>query len=150
MRIEGVARTGNPMRIEDLTKIIPDLNREPIKPALPSSEPEDLQNEVKHHKTDIRGNTTPQTIKEPEDQPVEEPKILDTKILGKQVNQANALAESLDRGINFFVDEASGLSAVKVVHNATDEVIRTIPPEEFLHFVANVKKVTGLFFDNLV
>lgn len=149
MRIEGGVRAANPMRIEDLTKIIPDLNREPIKPALPSSEPGDPQNEVKHRKTDIRGNIVPQTIKEPEDQPVE-PKILDTKILGEQINEANALAESLDRGINFFVDEASGLPAVKVVHKATDEVIKTIPPEEFLHFVANVKKVTGLFFDNLV
>ena len=67
--------------------------------------------------------------------------------LGGQIKEANKLAESLDRSLRFFVHKDSGRAAVKVVDNNTGKVIKTIPPEEFLNFVAKIKKVAGIFFD---
>jgi len=67
--------------------------------------------------------------------------------LDGQIKQANQLAESLDRGLRFFVHEDSGRPAVNVVDNSTHQVIKTVPPEQFLDLVAKVTKVAGIFFD---
>jgi len=64
-----------------------------------------------------------------------------------QVKQANQLAESLNRSIRFFVDEESGRTAVNVVDKNTHQVIKSIPPEQFLDLVARVTKIAGIFFD---
>jgi flagellar protein FlaG len=67
--------------------------------------------------------------------------------LANQIKQANQLADSLDRGIRFFVHEDSGRTAVNVVDNSTHQVIKTVPPEQFLDLVAKVTKIAGIFFD---
>ncbi len=70
--------------------------------------------------------------------------------LESQIKEANQLAYSLDRSLRFFVHQDSGRAAVKVVDNNTDRVIKTIPSEQFLNFVAKIKKVAGIFFDKSV
>jgi flagellar protein FlaG len=67
--------------------------------------------------------------------------------LTDQIKQVNQLADSLDRGIRFFVHEDSGRTAVNVVDNSTHQVIKTVPPEQFLDLVAKVTKIAGIFFD---
>jgi flagellar protein FlaG len=70
--------------------------------------------------------------------------------LADQVKQANQLAKSLNRSLHFFIHEDSGRLAINVVDNITQEVVRTIPPEQFLDLSAKLTKIAGLFFDRLV
>ena len=84
------------------------------------------------------------------EEPSEEKRDLNQENLESQVKRANQLAESLDRSIRFFVHEDSGRTAVNVVDNSSHQIVKTIPPEQFLDLVARVTKIAGIFFDELV
>ena len=66
------------------------------------------------------------------------------------VDEANLLAETFpDHRIAFAMDDASEEVVVRVVDNETNEVVRQVPPQEFLELVAKVQQLVGLFFDGL-
>lgn len=48
------------------------------------------------------------------------------------VNQVNEFVQTLNRDLQFTVDDASGRTVIKVLDTETKEVIRQIPPEELL------------------
>ena len=66
------------------------------------------------------------------------------------VDDANALADTFpDHRIAFAVDGGSEQMVVRVIDNDTEEVVRQVPPQEFLEMVAKVEQMVGLFFDRL-
>jgi flagellar protein FlaG len=52
--------------------------------------------------------------------------------------------------VQFVTDERSGTDVIKVVDEATGEVIRQIPSEELLGFMRNMTKMLGNFLDERV
>ena len=66
------------------------------------------------------------------------------------VDDANLLADTFpDHRISFAVADGSEEVVVRVIDNETDEVVRQVPPQEFLEMVAKVEQMVGLFFDRL-
>ncbi|MHB8986912.1 MAG: flagellar protein FlaG, partial [Eubacteriales bacterium] len=60
--------------------------------------------------------------------------------LEKAVGKANNIMESCGTELHFSIHEASGEMMVKIVNKKDNSVIREIPPERILNFVAHVKK----------
>ena len=54
---------------------------------------------------------------------------------------------ALNRGVRFEVDEAAGRLVAQVVDRETDEVLRQIPPEEFLELASRLRDFAGLLLD---
>lgn len=68
----------------------------------------------------------------------------------KAISDLQDSMETLNRKINFDVDQASGRFHVKVIDTKTDKVIREIPPEQVLKIAARMKELIGLLFDETV
>jgi flagellar protein FlaG len=117
------------MRLEGVTGI-PSSNEQYLELGVPAekNQVEKQKDGVPQRAAEEKGDAVPQN-------------------LDGQVEQANQLAKSLDRGLRFFVHEDSGRPAVNVVDNNTHQIIKTVPPERFLNLVAKVKKIAGIFFD---
>jgi len=64
--------------------------------------------------------------------------------IAKQVQQALTTA---DTGLQFSVDNSTGKTVVKVVHEESGEVIRQIPNEEVMAISRNIGKMQGLLFE---
>jgi len=56
-------------------------------------------------------------------------------------------ARSMNRDLNFRVDEASGRTVVTVIDGETDEVIRQIPSEDMLRMAEALEGASALLFD---
>lgn len=70
--------------------------------------------------------------------------------LKEDVENANRLAETLPkRGLLFELDYSSDEWVVIVMDPETKEVLRRMPPAEFLTFMTRVREVVGLFFDRI-
>jgi flagellar protein FlaG len=64
----------------------------------------------------------------------------------KQINDAMA---KFNRSVNFRVDQDTGITVLTVRDRATQEVIRQIPPEEFLALVSRLDEMRGIFFEEI-
>lgn len=66
----------------------------------------------------------------------------------EQVKQAfekiKASVAPMAQDLQFFMDESSGKTVVKVVDSSTQEVIRQIPSEEVLHLAQELDRMQGL------
>ena len=72
----------------------------------------------------------------------------DYKQVKEIADSMNKVTESLNHKLKFKVDkEAGNRIIVKVVDKDTDEVIRQIPPEEYLKMVARMHEFIGMVFD---
>lgn len=63
---------------------------------------------------------------------------------------AKDLQQSLSKantGLQFSVDNSTGKTVVKVVHEQSGEIIRQIPSEEMLSIARNIGKMQGLLFE---
>ena len=49
--------------------------------------------------------------------------------------------------VAFSVDHETGDMVIRVIDNETDEVIRQVPPEEFVRIATRLAKMVGLLFD---
>jgi flagellar protein FlaG len=68
----------------------------------------------------------------------------------RAVDEANLLAETFpEQRISFALDEDSDRLVVRVIDNQTNEVVRQVPPQEFLELIAKVQQMVGLFFDEV-
>ncbi|VAX06240.1 hypothetical protein MNBD_GAMMA26-982 [hydrothermal vent metagenome] len=56
------------------------------------------------------------------------------------VSSLNRSVQSIQRGIEFSVDEASGRSVVRIVDRETGDVIRQLPPEAVLAAARQIKE----------
>lgn len=70
--------------------------------------------------------------------------------LVKAVDNANKIMETCNTELHFSIHEASGEMMVKIVSKKDNSVIREIPPERVLNFVAHVKKMLGLMLDKFI
>lgn len=75
---------------------------------------------------------------------------LDRQKLVKAVDNANKIMETYNTELHFSIHEASGEMMVKIVSKKDNSVIREIPPEHVLNFVAHVKKMLGLMLDKFI
>lgn len=56
----------------------------------------------------------------------------------------------VNKGIQFRIHEGTERLMVHIIDRVTQEVIKEIPPEEFLDVVANIQEYLGLLFDQRV
>lgn len=62
------------------------------------------------------------------------------KDLGSAVEEVELEAQRLNRSIRFSVDEGSGRTVIRVIDRETDELIRQIPPEDFLAIAESLRE----------
>lgn len=77
--------------------------------------------------------------------------LTQSAVVGKQevekvVENLNDFAQSVDRQLQFSVDEESGKTIVKVVDAETGETVRAIPPEEIINMQKQLKEVSEKLF----
>jgi flagellar protein FlaG len=75
---------------------------------------------------------------------------LNREVLEEAVEKANQTMETYRTELRFKVHEGSGEMMVKVINAEDDTVIREIPPENILDFVAHVKKMLGIIIDKFI
>lgn len=75
-------------------------------------------------------------------------------ILEEAIEQANKTMETYNTELRFSIHKDSGEIAVKVINTKDNSVIREIPPERVLDFVAHVKKMLkkmlGVMIDKFI
>lgn len=87
----------------------------------------------------------------PEDRAGEGPgAVLDRALLDEAVEKANKTMETYNTELRFSIHEASGEMMVKVINTKDGTVIREIPPEKVLNFVAHIKKMLGIIIDKFI
>jgi len=62
----------------------------------------------------------------------------------KAMDKLNRALGLTQRELNISIDERTHIKVVKVIDSSTKEVIRTIPPEQTIEFIANVLEMTGV------
>jgi len=70
--------------------------------------------------------------------------------LEEAVVLANKTMETYGTELRFSIHEGSGEYQVKVVDTRDNSVIREIPPERVLNFVAHIKKMLGIIIDKFI
>lgn len=60
--------------------------------------------------------------------------------LAEAVSDLNDYVQSIQRDLQFSIDEASGRTIIKVIDSESKEVIRQIPPEEALSLARNLER----------
>ena len=79
-----------------------------------------------------------------------EKKKIDLAVLEEAVEQTNKTMETYRTELRFSIHEASGEMVVKVISLRDNSVIREIPPERLLDFVAHVKEMLGIIIDKFI
>jgi flagellar protein FlaG len=65
------------------------------------------------------------------------------------VDELNAkLDESKQTRLRFTVDSESGVVVIQVVDKATEEIVRSIPPEEMIALKKRMTEMRGILFDH--
>jgi len=72
----------------------------------------------------------------------------DQEALQDKVAQLNQHVQSLNRNLQFQIDDDSGKIIVKVIDSDTEEVVRQIPSEEVLSVSNASEKLSGILFDH--
>lgn len=107
------------------------VERAPAKPA-PSSSPSDKASEVVQSTSVIATNQTS-----------------DSEV-SKAIEAIDLMMDLRSRSVTFERDESAGKDVIKVIDDATGEIIRQMPPEELLSFMRNLTKMLGNFLDERV
>ncbi|MBN1422651.1 MAG: flagellar protein FlaG [Planctomycetes bacterium] len=74
---------------------------------------------------------------------------IDPGLLGREVERANSVAGA-NTQVRFELDRQTGDLRIKVLDARTDEVIRTIPPEDFLQMASRAEGDLGFLVDGEV
>lgn len=72
--------------------------------------------------------------------------LVDQGQIGEAVENLNQYAQSVQRQLEFTVDEESGKTIIKVIDAETGETIRDIPPEEVLNMQKKLKETSDQMF----
>ena len=75
-----------------------------------------------------------------------EPREIDFQELADRLNE---FAKSIDRKLQFSVDDSSGRTVIKVLDPATEEIVRQIPSEEVLRMSERIEDAQSLLFDGV-
>jgi flagellar protein FlaG len=78
------------------------------------------------------------------------PEAPSRNLLNASVSEMNDFVQSIQRELQFSVDEDSGRTVVKVIDKSTNEVIRQVPPEDLMAMLKEFSKPAqpGLIFKN--
>jgi len=77
----------------------------------------------------------------PKDKIIERHQIVDA------LEKMSKTIELFNKRLKFAIDEESKRIVVKVIDTETNKIVREIPPEEVLRFVAKLHKFLGIFID---
>jgi len=80
---------------------------------------------------------------------VEPPARNENHVNSKHNEQLNEAMAEFNRSVNFRVDQDTGITVLTVRDRATQEVIRQIPPDEFLTLVSRLDEMRGIFFEEM-
>ena len=61
--------------------------------------------------------------------------------INNQIEELQQFNQSIDRSLQFKIDEELGVTIVRVVDKETDELIRQFPPEELINLSRRLKEV---------
>lgn len=70
--------------------------------------------------------------------------------LAKAVEETNKVIQSVRKNLKFGVHEDTSRVFVEVRDTDTDEVIKELPPKEFLDMVAKIREYVGLMVDEKI
>lgn len=74
------------------------------------------------------------------------PAPVDAKQLNEMVDELNGFAQSVQRQLEFSIDEDNGEVIVKVVDAETRDVVREIPPEEIREMQKRLSEISSKLF----
>ncbi len=74
----------------------------------------------------------------------------DRKDIEKYADRLNETFRMFDRRLSFEIHEDTERYLVRVVDPKTDEIIREIPPEDFLDLIARIEEMVGLIIDEQI
>jgi flagellar protein FlaG len=80
---------------------------------------------------------------------VEPPTRNENHVKSKHNEQLHEAMAEFNRSVNFRVDQDTGITVLTVRDRATQEVIRQIPPDEFLTLVSRLDEMRGIFFEEM-
>ena len=66
--------------------------------------------------------------------------------LEDSVSQLNDLVKSVQRDLQFSIDDFSGRTVITVLDSKTEEIIRQIPSDEVLALAKNIESMKGVLF----
>ena len=66
--------------------------------------------------------------------------------LENSVQRLNELVSSVQRDLQFSIDQQSGKTVITVLDSSTEEIIRQIPSEEVLTLARNIESLKGVLF----
>ncbi|NLP18724.1 MAG: flagellar protein FlaG [Firmicutes bacterium] len=66
------------------------------------------------------------------------------------IEELSQTTHYVDKRLKFSIHEASERMQVFVIDSQSQEVIKEIPPEEFLNIVAHIREMVGLLLDERV
>lgn len=92
------------------------------------------------------GGALPQPDPPASSHPVDPTRLRDE--LERARRELNQLLLKVNQRLSFRIHEGSGRMMVHVIDNATNEVVREMPPEVFLDAIAKVREFIGLLFDD--
>ncbi|MCK4710310.1 MAG: flagellar protein FlaG [Gammaproteobacteria bacterium] len=105
---------------------------------------------VSHGSTIAHGQSLKQAGENP---PVEgqtpnvtELKAYQPEMVDESVSQLNKIVQTIQRDLQFSVDDDSGKTVVTVLDTHTKEVIRQIPTEQVLALSENIENLKGILF----
>ena len=94
-------------------------------------------NEIK----DVKAKEAQKVIEEPAISAiVQQPELVDV------VQEINKVMASVQRDINFSVDERSGRKVISVYEKGSEKLIRQLPSEDALKLLENLEQLKGLLF----
>jgi flagellar protein FlaG len=79
-----------------------------------------------------------------------EKEIMTVPQLEKVAKQLQEFIGTMNRGLEFSVDEDSGRDVIKVVDKKSGELIKQYPSEEVLSLVSKLSEATGAFIDSKI
>ncbi len=83
----------------------------------------------------------------PAPEPAAQPRESGASGLKQAVEKANEAARRRSIDLRFGIHEGTGEFYVTVLDPKTDEILKTVPPEELLDFRARLEQSIGILFD---
>jgi flagellar protein FlaG len=74
----------------------------------------------------------------------------DRETLHQAVEHLSRNAQSMQRALEFSIDETSGRTVITVIDKETKRIIRQIPPQEILSLTSRIQRAAGLILHDEV
>ncbi|MCK4965801.1 flagellar protein FlaG [bacterium] len=111
-------------------------------PKILSGKPPEAEKPKVMEKVVEENSQTVETVRENVD--------INREALEKGIEEINKNIKIFNTKISFSLDEITGTTVIKISDVETDEVIREVPPSEFLKIAARLSEIFGLIIDKKV